>query len=130
MQQRTHDRPKARSEPLTEKRLPVWRTGLAGGVVGILCCVGPTLLVLFGVVGAGTAYAWANTLYDGHAWWFRVAGLALMGLLVVRALRRRGQCSLKGATAVRGKLLLTLIIAVSTYALLYAAATWLGSFAS
>jgi len=103
---------------------------LVGGVVGILCCVGPTLLALFGVVGAGTAYVWANTLYDGYAWWFRLAGLVLMGLLVARALRRRGQCSLRGAAAVRGKLLVTLTIAVSTYVVLYAATTWLGSFAS
>lgn len=48
--------------------LPVWRVGLAGGVVGILCCVGPTVLALFGVVGAGTAFVWATTLYDGYAW--------------------------------------------------------------
>jgi hypothetical protein len=27
-------------------RLPVWRIGLTGRVAGILCCVGPTVLVL------------------------------------------------------------------------------------
>ncbi len=130
MPQRTAGRPKTGSRTGREQLLPVWRTGLVGGVVGILCCVGPTLLAVFGVVGAGTAYVWANTLYDGYAWWFRLAGLALMGLLVARALRRRGQCSLRGAAAVRGKLLVTLTIAVSTYVALYAATTWLGSFAS
>ncbi|HEX2262870.1 MAG TPA: hypothetical protein VHH52_03795 [Pseudonocardiaceae bacterium] len=33
--------------------------GLTGGVVGILCCTGPTVLALLGVVSAGTAFAWA-----------------------------------------------------------------------
>lgn len=68
----------------------MWRVGLAGAVLGILCCVGPTVLALFGVVGAGTALVWATTLYDGYAWWFRLAGLGLMALLVVVSLRRRG----------------------------------------
>ena len=45
-------------------RLPVWRIGLTGGLVGIACCVGPTMLALLGVVSAGTAFVWANDLYD------------------------------------------------------------------
>jgi len=104
--------------------------GVAGGVLGILCCVGPTVLALFGVVGAGTAFVWANTLYDGYAWWFRLAGLALMAVLVSVALRRRGQCSLRGAATVRGKLVAMLVIAVGTYAALYGVTTWLGTLAT
>ena len=112
------------------RALPVWRVGVAGGVLGILCCVGPTVLALFGVVGAGTAFVWANTLYDGYAWWFRLAGLALMAVLVSVALRRRGQCSLRGAATVRGKLVAMLVIAVGTYAALYGVTTWLGTLAT
>lgn len=33
-------------------RLPVWRIGLTGGVVGILCCVGPAVLALLGIAVA------------------------------------------------------------------------------
>ena len=40
---------------------------MLAGLTGIMCCVGPTVLAMVGVVGAGTAYAWANTLYDGYA---------------------------------------------------------------
>lgn len=47
----------------TSDRLPVWRIGITGGLVGILCCVGPTALALFGIVSAGTAFVWANDLY-------------------------------------------------------------------
>lgn len=31
------------STPVRE-RLPMWRIGISGGLVGILCCVGPTVL--------------------------------------------------------------------------------------
>jgi hypothetical protein len=51
--------------------------GLTSGVVGILCCAGPTVLALLGVVSAGTAFAWATTLYDNYAWWFRLGVLAV-----------------------------------------------------
>lgn len=53
---------------------------------GVLCCVGPAVLALFGVVGAGTAFVWATTLYDGYPWWFRLASLGLTALLVYAAL--------------------------------------------
>lgn len=53
-----------------------------------------------------------------------------MALLVYVALRRRGQCSVRGALTVRGKLVAMLVIAAGTYAALYAVTTWLGTFAS
>jgi hypothetical protein len=110
--------------------LPLWRIGATGGVVGILCCVGPTALALFGVVGAGRAFVWANTLYDGYAWGFRLVGVGVMALLVYVALRRRGQCSLRGAVAVRRRLGAMAAVAAGTYAALYAVTTWLGTFAA
>ncbi len=110
-------------------RLPAWRIGVTGGLVGILCCVGPTLLALLGVVSAGTAFVWATDLYDNYAWWFRVAGLAVLLLLVWLALRRRNACSVAGVRSVRWRLLGVLGVAVVTYGLLYAVTTWLGTFA-
>lgn len=110
-------------------RLPVWRIGLAGGLVGILCCVGPTLLALFGLVSAGTAFVWATDLYDGYAWWFRLGGAAVLAALVWASLRRRNQCSVAGIRRWRWRLLAVLGVAVATYAGLYALTTWLGTFA-
>ncbi|GAB3394178.1 hypothetical protein GCM10027360_87160 [Amycolatopsis echigonensis] len=109
--------------------LPVWRIGMLGGLVGILCCVGPTVLALIGVVSAGTAFVWATDLYDRYTWWFRLAGLAVTGLLVWWALRRRHQCSVAGIRRLRWRLLLILGIAVGTYAVLYGVTTWLGTLA-
>lgn len=112
-----------------ERGLPAVRMGLLAGIAGLLCCVGPTVLALVGVVSAGTAFVWANDLYDGYAWWFRLGGLALLGMLVVVALRRRNQCSLGGVRRNWWRLALALGVAVATYLLLYAVTTWLGTFA-
>lgn len=122
---RTPVRPRTRSE-----ELPAWRIGIVSGLVGILCCVGPTVLALVGVVSAGTAYAWANDLYGGYAWWFRLGGLAVLALLVWWALRRRQMCSLGGLRRTKWRLLATVAIAVGTYAVLYAVTTWLGNLAT
>ncbi|MEO3853993.1 hypothetical protein [Acrocarpospora sp. B8E8] len=51
---------------------------------------------LLGVVNAGTAFAWAIELYDSYAWWFRLAGLAVLVALVWWSLRRRQACSIAG----------------------------------
>lgn len=110
-------------------RLPMWRMGLTGGLVGILCCVGPTVLALLGIVSAGTAFAWATNLYDNYAWWFRLGGLAVLGVLVWWSLRRRNQCSIAGVRRWRWRLLAVLGIAVATYLGLYAVTTWLGALA-
>lgn len=109
--------------------LPVTRIGVMAGLTGILCCVGPTVLGLFGVVSAGTAFVWATDLYDGYAWWFRGAGLLVLVGLVTWALRRRDRCNLAGVRAVWPRLLATLGVAVLTYVALYALTTWLGTLA-
>ncbi|WP_204808346.1 hypothetical protein [Mycobacterium riyadhense] len=114
---------------VTAGRLPIWRIGIAGALVGMLCCVGPAILALLGIVSAATAFAWANDLYDSYAWWFRAGGLAVVALLVWMALRRRNQCSLNSIRRLRWRLITLLIIAVGSYGVLYAVTTWLGAFA-
>ncbi|NKQ55654.1 hypothetical protein HFP15_22505 [Amycolatopsis sp. K13G38] len=116
-------------QPVGTDRLPMWRIGLTSGVIGILCCLGPTVLALLGIISAGTAFAWATDLYGNYAWWFRLGGLAVMALLVWLALRRRDQCSLAGVRRWRWRLLGMLGVAVTTYVMLYAVTTWLGSVA-
>ncbi|MDI3313364.1 MAG: hypothetical protein QJR12_03470 [Mycobacterium sp.] len=115
--------------PGSAGRLAVWRIGIIGGLVGMLCCVGPTVLALVGIVSAGTAFAWANELYGNYAWWFRLGGLAVLALLVWIGLRRRNQCSLAGIRRLRWRLMAMLVIAIATYGVLYAVTTWLERFA-
>ncbi|MPZ66125.1 MAG: hypothetical protein GEU83_11625 [Pseudonocardiaceae bacterium] len=107
----------------------MWRMAITGGLVGILCCVGPTALALLGLVSASTAFVWATDLYDNYAWWFRLGGLAVLVLLVWWNLRRRNQCTIAGVHRWRWQLLAVLAIAAGTYAALYALTTWLGTFA-
>ena len=113
--------------PKSGTRLPAVRIGFTAGAIGMLCCVGPTLLALFGIVSAATAISWADTLYGRYAWWFRLAGLAIMVLLVILALRRRGQCSARGARSASRALLITLGAGIAAYAVLYAITTALGA---
>jgi hypothetical protein len=72
------------------------------------------------IVSAGTAFAWATDLSHGYGWWFRLGGLAALGLLVWLALCRRDQCSIAGVVRWRGRLLGLGTIAVGTYGALYA----------
>lgn len=109
--------------------LPAVRIGLLGGLVGMACCVGPTVLALLGGVGAATAYAWAEQLYSGYAWGFRLSGLAVMAVLVVWTLRRRRSCSVAGVATARWRLLLAVGVAVATYAVLYGLTTLAGGYA-
>lgn len=113
----------------TADRPPLWRIGVTGGVVGILCCAGPTVLAILGIISATTAFAWANDLYDNYAWWFRLGGLAVLALLVWIALHRRDQCNLAAIRRLRWRLAMMLAISVATYGVLYALTTWLGTFA-
>ena len=118
------------SSRVTERsNLCPWPWERIGGLTGILCCVGPTVLALLGVVGAGTAFVWANDLYDNNKWWFRLAGVAVMAAVVWWSLRRRQMCTLRGLRDVRSGLLVIAVVAVGTYVGLYALTTWLGTFA-
>ncbi|MCI0424423.1 MAG: hypothetical protein L0Z49_07495 [Actinobacteria bacterium] len=110
----------------TRGKLPTWRIGLTGGLVGMLCCVGPTLLAIFGVVSAGTAFAMATDLYEGYGWWFRGAGLLVLAGMVWLALRRRAMCNVAGLRQVRFRIIGILAVAVVTYLILYVVTTRLG----
>ncbi len=109
--------------------MPVLRIGVASGITGILCCVGPTVLALLGVVTASTAFVWASDLYDGFSWWFRLAALVVLLSFWVLALRRRSQCTLGGVRRSWARLAAACAVALMTYIALYALTTWLGALA-
>lgn len=106
--------------------LPMVFPGIIGGLTAMLCCVGPTVLALIGVMSAATAFSFATTLYNQWAWAFRLTGLAVTVLIVWWALRRRKSCTLRGVRASWKRLTGTALIAVATYAILYLATTLLG----
>jgi len=107
---------------------PIVRIGLVSGLVGMLCCVGPTILAAVGIISAGTAFTAAERLYGGYAWWFRLAALTLAVLLVRRA-RRRGRCAATPGQHPARPWLMVLGSGVGTYLALYAVTTALGALA-
>lgn len=115
--------------PAAPRGLPAIRIGIVAGLTALLCCVGPTVLALLGIVSAGTAFVWATDLYHGYSWLFRLAGLLVLAGLVGWALRRRNQCTLGGVRRTWPRMVLALAVAVATYLVLYAATTWLGTYA-
>lgn len=117
----------AEATPPHRRGPSVWAAGLTGGTVGMLCCVGPTVLAVLGLVSAGTAVTWATHLYGAYAWPFRIAGLAVLLGLIWWSLRRRRACTLAGIRRWRGRLLAVLTVGVATYTGLYWLTTWLGT---
>lgn len=104
--------------------------GVVAGLVGISCCVGPTVLALLGLASVSFAISLSNTLYYEYGWYFRGAA-ALLGVLgVVALLRGRRSCTLRGARE-QWRLILTVVVAmVVVYVTLYWLTTWLGRVAS
>jgi len=104
--------------------------GIGAGVVGILCCVSPVALFLFGISTATEAVTLGDRLYYGYNWYFRGAGLLLAAAGTVVYLRRRRSCSLAGAAAHWRTLLDVGVTLVVTYGLLYMLTGYLGALAS
>jgi len=106
------------------------KLGVLAGLVGISCCVGPTVLALLGLASVSFAISLSNTLYYGYGWYFRGAALLIGALGVVGLLRRRKSCTLRGARE-QWQLLLTVVAAMAVvYVALYRLTTWLGRAAS
>jgi len=110
-------------------RVGVGLGGLAG-LVGISCCVLPTMLAATGLSSVAFAISLGTTLYYGYGWYFRAAALVFAVLATFAVLRRRGTCTLRSA---RGQLPLFLSVGVAmivVYAVLYALTAWLARLAT
>jgi len=103
--------------------------GLLSGLVGMLCCLTPAVLVLFGLTTATAAVSLATRWYAEYAWYLRgtAALLALAGIMI--HLKKRNACSLRGARANFGLIATTAVVGVLAYGALYWFTTWLGSLA-
>lgn len=106
------------------------RLGLLAGLVGISCCVGPTALALLGLATVSFALSLANTLYNEYGWYFRGVAIVLAAAGIVRLLRARKACTLRGAREQWRLVLTVLVVLAVTYIALYWITTWLGRAAS
>jgi hypothetical protein len=104
--------------------------GALAGLVGISCCVLPTVLAAIGLSSVSFALSLGTTLYYGYGWYFRAAALAFAVLATLAVLQRRRACTLPGA---RGQLPLFVSVGVAmivVYAVLYALTAWLARLAA
>jgi len=103
--------------------------GLFSGLIGMLCCVTPVVLVLFGLTTATAAVSLATRWYAEYAWHLRGAAVLLASAGIMLHLKRRNACSLRGARANLNLIVTTFLIGVLTYGALYWFTTWLGRLA-
>lgn len=113
------------SPPLRARRI-----GIFAGLAAITCCVYPIVLFLFGAASAAEAIAVGNTLYGQWGWAFKLggAGLAVVGIVI--QLRRRGQCSIKGARRSWPFLARVAMVSFGVYCAVYAVTKALAAWGS
>jgi hypothetical protein len=104
--------------------------GSLAGLIGISCCVAPTILALLGLISASVAIGLGNMLSSDYGWYFRGASLVFAAIGVGGLLRRRQSCSPAGARAQWRLLAWTVLSMVVVYAVLYWLTTLLARAAS
>lgn len=106
--------------------LPGLAIGALAGLVGILCCVSPVVLVLLGLSSVSFAISLGNTLYYQYGWYFRGAALLTASLGVYLHLKGQRACSVEGLRA-RWKMLAAVALSmVAVYLALFYLTAWLG----
>jgi cation transport ATPase len=90
-----------------------------GGLFAGLCCLTPIVLVSFGLTSVTIANNWGNLLYGEYKWWFRVAGLAMMGITLVLYLRGRGVCTLDQVRRQRNRIVNLVVLSLLGFTAVY-----------
>ncbi len=117
--------------PEVSKKTSFLISTVAAFIAG-LCCFSPVVLVLFGLGTASFAGGLADTLYGEYKWFFRLAGLVLIGLSYMFWYKKKiASCPLSQKQRLQRKMLnyflLSIIAFIIIYVLwLYVIVEWLG----
>lgn len=84
-----------------------------------LCCFSPIVLVLFGVSTVAVASSFGDLLYGQYRWYFRLAGLIILGIALLVYFRKRGVCTIDQVKRRRNEIINTVLIAVFISVLAY-----------
>jgi hypothetical protein len=113
-------------------KLWIWALGtsLAAGVTSVFCCVAPSALFLFGLIGGAQAVSFTNAFYGpggragAGAWALRLAGAGVAAAGVWLYRRRAAACSAdrrllrrRAVIAAGAVAALALVVAVGLYQL-------------
>lgn len=100
--------------------------GATAGLVGILCCVSPVVLVFLGLSSVSFAISLGNTLYYQYGWYFRGAAFLTAAVGIYLHLKGQRACSVEGLRARWKTLAAVAMSMVAVYLALYYLTTWLG----
>ena len=81
-------------------------------VIASLCCLSPIVLVLLGLATTTFAASLSDKLYYEYAWYFRLAGMVLLGASSVLYFRKQGICTLDQAKRRRNEIINFLLLAI------------------
>ncbi len=101
-----------------EHRRAVGVAATIGAAVASLCCAGPLLIAVLGILSIPTAGALSLRLFYGYWWAFVSAGVLTAAVALVIYFRRRGVCTLHDVNRRRREIMsaalatLTLLVAV------------------
>jgi len=88
-------------------------------VFASLCCLTPVILVLLGLSGVAFATSLTDTLYGTYKWYFRGAGLALLGLSLFIYFRSKGICTFDQIKRQKRKIINIALVAIIASVFLY-----------
>ncbi|MEM0967361.1 MAG: hypothetical protein AAGJ81_14535 [Verrucomicrobiota bacterium] len=116
------DRIKGAEEAESKESPNLWTWGAkfaaSAGLAGMICCVAPAVLFMFGLMGGVYAISFADFFYkaDGStgtgAWILRIVAVAIGAYGIYRYKTRQDQCSIDPRRKRKNLILLTVVIAL------------------
>ena len=111
------------SDKKTEENTPdimnwALKFAASAGIAGMLCCVAPAILFMFGIMGGAYAISFADFFYneDGSvgtgAWILRIVAVGIGAFGVYRFRTRQNQCSIDPKRKKKNMIILTVIILI------------------
>jgi hypothetical protein len=103
----------------------ILKTGFFAGTIGILCCVSPVILVLFGLSSVSAAIALGNNLFDNYKIYFISSSVLFLFGAFYFQLKKKNQCSLSGVRKNINTFIVTIFLAVLVYIFWFYFTSWL-----
>lgn len=102
----------------------------SAGLAGILCCVAPAILFMFGLMGGVYAISFADFFYnnDGSvgtgSWILRILSVIIGGFGIYRFRTKQNQCSIDPKRKTKNLILVTLIIVILGFGIFLSLEKW------
>ena len=103
---------------------------LSASIAGIMCCVAPAILFMFGLMGGVYAISFADFFYDKDgstgtgAWILRIIAICIGAYGIYSFRKRQNQCSIDPKRKKKNLLLLIFIIVVLVIGLFLSLEKW------